>query len=122
MRGFTLIELLIVLVLVTLIGGIAAPSLISAAEKLAQRSEVDVLQQQVNALPAQALMEKSAIVVGRGDNAIDLGEGYRLTANTNIVYQSNGVCLGGNAVITQEGQVAFNVSLVPPFCQWKGTP
>ena len=117
-RAFTLLELLVVLSLIGLIAAVIAPRFSDLGGKIAFRNTLIEVRQRINGLPLLALRGASQLYIDDQGAPVMLPEGWRVTANPPVVYQSNGSCLGGRVEIWQ-GEIKYaSVRLNPPFCQW----
>lgn len=119
-RGFTLIELLVVLTLIGLIAGTVGPNFFEAAQRMGSKNDEQQIRQQVNGLPLAALHAGESLYINEQGAPFSMPEGWGLIARRPIVYQPNGVCLGGMLeLLHDERKQQF--LLIPPFCQWPVT-
>ena len=97
-RGFTLVELVVVLALVALATGLAAPALVrglDAAHERGMRADVRAL---LEGMPVRAYQTGSALEI---DAAAlqrllpELPQGWRLEVDAPLRYAPNGVAAGG---------------------------
>ncbi len=118
-RGFTLLELLVVITLIGLIAGVVAPRFINLGDKLTLKNQLQEVRQKINGLPLLALRNGSALRIDAEGAPLQLTEGWRVSARTPVLYQSNGSCLGGEVEVWRGNQRQASISLQAPFCQWQ---
>jgi len=118
-RGFTLLELLVVITLIGLIAGVVAPRFIGLGDKLTQKNQLQEVRQKVNGLPLLAMRNAATIRIDKHGAPLGLPDGWRISASSPVVYQSNGVCRGGDIEVWRSGAKHAAVSLQPPLCQWR---
>jgi general secretion pathway protein G len=117
-RGFTLLELLVVITLIGLIAGVVAPRFINLGDKLTLKNQRLEVRQKINGLPLLALRNGAALRIDANGAPLALPEGWRVTAKTPVIYQSNGSCLGGLIEVWQGDSHRDSIPLQPPLCQW----
>ena len=115
--GFTLIELLVVLTLIGLIAGTVGPNFFDAAKRMSRKNDEQQIRQQVNGLPLAVVNTGLGLQINEQGAPIELPEGWQLIAKNPIIYQPNGVCLGGTVTLSS-GQYKEQQELTAPFCQW----
>lgn len=118
-RGFTLLELLVVITLIGLIAGIVAPRFINLGDKLSLKNQRLEVRQKVNGMPLLALRRGTALRIDAKGAPLALPEGWRVTAITPVIYQSNGSCLGGEIEVWQGDHRQASIVLPAPLCQWR---
>jgi general secretion pathway protein G len=118
-RGFTLLELLVVITLIGLIAGVVAPRFVALGDRLAQKNQLQEARQKVNGLPLLAMRNGSAMRIDASGAPLELPDGWRISARSPVIYQSNGVCLGGDIEVWQNDTRQAVVDLQPPLCQWR---
>ena len=97
-RGFTLVELVVVLALVALATGIAAPAVVhglAAARERGVRADVGVL---LEGMPVRAVQRGNGLDIDSAALrrlAPELPEGWRLEVDPPLRYAPNGVAAGG---------------------------
>lgn len=117
-RGFTLLELLVVLGLIGLVAGVVAPRFLDLQERLGQRNQLQEIRQRLNGLPLIALRQASPLQIDAKGAPFEPPLGWRLSARQPIVYQSNGVCLGGELEIWHRQTRLHTLQLQAPYCKW----
>lgn len=117
--GFTLLELLVVITLIGLIAGVIAPRFINLGDRLSLKNQRLEVRQKVNGLPLLALRNASALRIDAKGAPLQLPDGWRITARSPVVYQSNGSCLGGEIEVWQGDSKRDSILLQPPLCQWR---
>ena len=103
-RGFTLLELLLVLVLVALISGLVAPRMLQWVEAARARAGIDKVRADLEAMPRHAFAGAKRINVTT-NGALSLPDGWRLELSNPLVYEANGMTLGGRVRIISGGRV-----------------
>jgi prepilin-type N-terminal cleavage/methylation domain-containing protein len=96
--GFTLLELLVVLALVGLLAGVAAPRAMSWVEGARARAQAADVAAALEALPARAFFEGKARVIGADAKSAELlrvPPGWRLDLAAPLRYEANGMTAGG---------------------------
>ena len=130
--GFTLLELLVVLLLFSLIASLALPrisTLQSSFQSAADRDEILLqlaelgYQVMQRGYGGQMLAPDSAKARRSTDQQLDfsslplsLPAGWELIPQQDILYLSNGICLGGE-IRALSASNSFTVRLHPPYCQ-----
>ncbi len=141
-QGFTLLELLVVLVVLSLLTGLAAPRLMAMYDSFhatLERDEVLVQLGKLNYLAFQqghdfelttypaiqkinTESEKTEFEIINKEktinNFLELPKGWRVHTKMPILFRANGVCSGGLIYLNHQVQ-EFRVQLDPPFCQPK---
>ncbi|MDM8558490.1 prepilin-type N-terminal cleavage/methylation domain-containing protein [Candidatus Parabeggiatoa sp. HSG14] len=141
-QGFTLLELLVVLVVLSLLTGLAAPRLVAMYDSFHASLERDEVLIQLGKLNYLAFQQghdfelttyplvqkisteyeeiKSEIIDKKKtiNNFLELPEGWRVHTKIPILFRANGVCSGGLIYLNHQIQ-EFRVQLAPPFCQPK---
>jgi len=114
-RGFSLLELIVVLVLISMLAGLAFPSLLKFYERLEVLLEQDEVVMRINGLGRRAFVEHQAFALGIDD--FELPESWSLEVREPIRYTVSGVCLGGHLTIKKTGQDILQQQLKAPYCQ-----
>lgn len=123
--AFTLLELLVVLVLISLLTGLALPYLAKWYASLAMAyTRADVLAR-LGSLGYQAYQQGRdftlthyPLVEGATSIPLELPPGWQLYTDAPIRYYGNGLCEGGTVhLFYGHQQEEYTVQLEPPFCQ-----
>lgn len=96
--GFTLLELLVVLALVGLLAGVAAPRAMNWVEGARARAQAADVAAALEALPARAFFEGKARVIGADAKSAELlrvPPGWRLDLAAPLRFEANGMTAGG---------------------------
>ena len=109
--GFTLIEVMVVIVIVGLMDSVISPAMQRVANSIQARAEFLEVKRKIQGLSSIAMQRGEALYV----SDIELQEGWLVSGD--IVYQPNGVCLGGDIHITYKDVEVHRQQLMPPFCR-----
>ena len=109
--GFTLIEVIVVLLIVGLIASVLSPSMQRLANSIQAKAEFLEVKRKIQGISSVAMQRGEAV----GVSDIELQEGW--LASGDIVYQPNGVCLGGDIRITYKDVQFLRQQLKAPFCR-----
>ena len=112
--GFTLIEVMVVLLIVGLLASILSPSMQRLANSFQARAEFLEVKRKIQSLSAIAMRSGEAADI----MDLELQEGWRVSGD--VVYQPNGVCLGGDLQIAYKEIEFRRQELAPPFCRLGG--
>lgn len=118
-HAFTLLELLVVLSLIGLVAGIMAPRFFDLSQRLSVRNELLEVRQKLNGMPLLALRNGASVRIDAQGAPLQLPDGWRLTAPSPVLYQSNGSCLGGTVEVWRGKTLQARADLLAPFCQWR---
>lgn len=105
--GFTLLELLVVLSIVALMLGLAAPAGWRAIEAARERAAVQELESRLQRLPLQAWQSGQPLAVGAAELQRGLSNWpahWSLLLPERLEYGSNGVAKGGTVAVLVDGQ------------------
>jgi len=117
-RGFSLIELTVVLVLVSLIGGLVLPGLAGAYQSMSIREEQERILLRLGTLGYLAFSDGKAIVVDSSDaltRYLDPPEGWDIGIIEPITVSQSGVCLGGELLLARDDYTR-SIRISPPYC------
>ncbi|MXY53057.1 MAG: prepilin-type N-terminal cleavage/methylation domain-containing protein [Gammaproteobacteria bacterium] len=137
--GFTLVEVMVVLALLALLAGLAAPNLLRLYEGFERATERGRILDQVAGLGERAMLEGVGLVLLGSDptddgelpgrfshyrkTRPDVPEGWWVVVAPPLVVHANGVCLGAVVELGEgERQVAGGeiVELRAPHCRMEG--
>lgn len=116
-RGFTMIELLVVLVILGLTSALVLPKFPAIYERFKGKAEEDKFYQSLSVLSLRAYTQQTQLVLDEKSvrTLLDLPEAWQITIEKPIVYQVNGICLGGSVGLSVNG-IARQISLKAPYC------
>lgn len=117
-RGFSLIELTVVLVLVSLIGGLVLPGLAGAYQSMSIREEQEQMLLRLGALGYLAFSMGKAIAVDSPDDVdryLAPPDGWNIEIIEPIAVSQSGVCLGGELILTRDDYTR-SIQITPPNC------
>lgn len=136
-RGYTLLELLVVLLIFSLLSALVIPRLTAVYHSFQLAFIRDEIIAQIGSLGYQAFQQGQNLKLIRyPPNAIEnvdsdeeeieeqpplpleLPDGWQIHTETPIIFQANGVCLGGTVFVHYQEHI-FRLLLEPPFCQPK---
>ena len=109
--GFTLIEVMAVVLIVGLVASVLSPSMQRLADSFQARAEFLEIKGKIQSLSSVALRRGEAVEI----SDLELQEGW--AASGDVVYQPNGVCLGGDLRISYKEIEFHRQELTPPFCR-----
>jgi general secretion pathway protein H len=122
MKGFTLLELLVVLALIGLLAGIAAPNLekmVTSIEKATQRNsafaEIQSLNYRAYTLGQPFILteEKTTKLLADGNPILTLPTGWKIQIPKPIQFNFNGYCNGGPLQLTAPDGEVIELELSP---------
>lgn len=120
-KGFTLLELMVVLVLMGLLAGVVLPRMSKTYDRTQAAFELEDIRLSLARIPMQAFTANVRYELTKLPSDINqsipvnLPDGWTVQAASPIVYQSNGICLGGN-VVAAYGDTEYEFALLPPNC------
>ena len=109
--GFTLIEVMAVLVIIGLVASVLSPSMQRLANSFQAKAEFLEVKRKIQSLSTIAVRRGEAVDISDAE----LREGW--AASGDVVYQPNGVCLGGDLRISYKEIEFYRQELAPPFCR-----
>ena len=137
--GFTLVEVMVVLALLALLAGLAAPNLVGLYEGFERAAERGRILDQVSGLGERAMLEGAGLVLFGSDPGADgevpgrfshyrrmrpeVADGWWVAVAPPLVVHANGVCLGAVVELGEEDSQAAGgeiVELNAPHCRVEG--
>ena len=102
-RGFTLIEMLVVLVLLSLMTGMAVPSLWNSYLRRSEQMQVEAIVHQVAALRRQARQQGEPLLLNAADfrhqGKVALPDDWQVQKMQQLRFLTNGVTNGGEVLL-----------------------
>lgn len=123
--GFTLLELLVVLLITSLLAGLAAPRISDALERRRIDNGFRLLERQISLLRQRLIASGGALKLTQdilekpltdGRPPFSPPEGFGVTIDREILFGANGACSGGDIVFVAPGGLQRRLILDPPFC------
>lgn len=124
--GFTLIEILVVLVIAGLLVGVTLPRLASVYTSVEKASQRRGILDEIEGLGYRAYIGGQPIVLAsaRQDGKdppenypVRLPPGWKLTLSKPLNYSHQGICSGGDMVVTAPDRSEEMFRLKPPLCR-----
>jgi prepilin-type N-terminal cleavage/methylation domain-containing protein len=120
--GFTLLEVLMVLALIALIAGVAAPNLKAFFHRLTNNFDQENFLKTLKTLPQQAYTHQTPLTIkSESDLKSIVPDGWNLTVDKPIHYRLDGFCTGGTITLTSPNDLTYAYTLETPHCQPKET-
>ena len=118
--GFTLLEMIVVLAILGLAAALVGPSMVKSIDTWRRKAAMDVLLDQLRALPGNARNTGKPITISDATLAsaaapLRIDADWTLSAPKPWSVGANGVCQGGEVVVGN----AFGertIAVAPPFC------
>lgn len=120
-RGFTLLELMVVLVLMGLLASVVLPRMSKLYDRTQAAFELEDIRLALARIPLQAFTANVRYELTKLPSdtnqslTISLPDGWTIQAASPVIYQANGICLGGDLVAAY-GDVKYEFALLPPNC------
>ena len=118
--GFTLLEMIVVLAILGLAAALVGPSMVKSIDTWRRKAAMDVLLDQLRALPGNARNSGKPITISDATLAsaaapLRIDADWTLRAPKPWSVGANGVCQGGEVIV---GDVygERTISVAPPFC------
>lgn len=118
--GFTLLEMIVVLAILGLAAALVGPSMVKSIDTWRRKAAMDVLLDQLRALPGNARNTGKPITISDATLAsaaapLRIDADWTLRAPKPWSVGANGVCQGGEVIV---GNVygERTISVAPPFC------
>lgn len=121
-KGFTLLEVLIVLLLISFIAGLVAPSLPKLYDRLKFNLEKKEVLRELQSMGYKAYLKgqgyrfKGQDSENDADTFLQIPAGWSVIAENEIELKANGICLGGNIQIAY-GRYKKKYKLDAPYCE-----
>ena len=119
-EGFTLLELMVVLVILGGVSALATPNLIKLKSSWERQLAIKDILNQVSRLGAWSRNQQQSVTITKTTfyppHAVDLPDDWVVTAKNKLIWLDNGVCLGGQLVVSNN-EVERVFILSAPFCQ-----
>lgn len=118
--GFSLVELTVVLVLVSLIGGLVLPGLSGAYESMLIRDEQERILLRLEGLGYGAFSTGKTIRIESVEDVAEYlapPEGWEIEVIEPIRVSQSGVCLQGHLLLVK-GDFERDLRITPPYC-WR---
>ncbi len=125
--GYTLIEIVVVLVIFSLLAGLALPRLTTMYDSVQTAYERDEVLARLGGLGYLAFQQgldfelisypPEQLALSPTENfPLELPKGWEVRTETPIHFFANGVCSGGEVYLIYQGREFSSVQLEPPFC------
>ncbi len=127
-RGFTLLELLVVLLIIALLTGLAAPRFYEAMQRRQTEFGYALVKRQFDALRVRLAAQGEPFVFDKnfdfsarklpdGMPLIEIPEGFRIAARGELRFAINGACTGGVFEVGAPDGSLRELEMKAPFCQ-----
>lgn len=121
--GYTLLEMVVVLAILALATGLAAPIGYRMIDSWQESEKLERLAQTIADMPMRARREGQPLEFRQKDGArlsreLALPEGWALNLDTPWVIRSNGACLDSEGTLVT-GRGEHHVAIQSPFCRLK---
>lgn len=116
--GFSLIELTVVLVLVSLIGGLVLPGLAGAYQSISLRDDQEKILLRLESLGYQAFSDGVAIRIETQDHVeqyLEPPQDWTIEIIEPVEVTAKGICASGELILISQ-TFSRSIRIQPPFC------
>jgi len=128
--GYTLIEIVVVLVIFSLLAGLAVPRLTTMYNSVQTAYERDEVLARLGSLGYLAFQQgrdfelinypaEQSALSPEEKLPLELPKGWQVNTEKPIRFFANGVCGGGEVELIYQGREFLKIQLEPPFCHVK---